>query len=75
MMAIRTQQTIIRYTDDYFEMLDDFCFKAKNLYNCAIYHFRQALFGREEPTSYNKLDKQLKTENDGVDYRGLPLAW
>jgi putative transposase len=56
-------------------MLDDFCFKAKNLYNCAVYHFRQALFGKQEATSYNRLDKQLKAENDGVDYRSIPLAW
>jgi len=56
-------------------MLDDFCFKAKNLYNCAIYHFRQALFGKEERTSYYQLDKQLKTENGGADYRSVPLAW
>ena len=75
MTAIRTQQTIIRQSDSYYQMLDDFCFKAKNLYNCAIYHFRQALFGKEEQTSYNKLDKQLKTENGGVDYRSIPLAW
>ena len=75
MTAIWTQQTIIRQSDSHYQMLDDFCFKAKNLYNCAIYHFRQALFGNEEPTSYNKLDKQLKTENGGIDYRSIPLAW
>ena len=75
MAAIRTQQTVIRHSDPYYGMLDGFCFKAKNLHNCAVYHFRQALFGKAEPTSYGKLDKQLKTENGGADYRGLPLAW
>ena len=75
MTATRTQQIIIKHSNDYYDMLDGFCFKSKNLYNCAVYHFRQALFGNEGWTSYNKLDKQLKTENDGADYRGVPLAW
>ena len=75
MLVMRTQQTIVKQTDTYYQMLDDFCFKAKNLYNCAVYHFRQALFGKEERTNYNQLDKQLKVENEGIDYRSVPLAW
>ena len=31
----------ISKSDKYFEMLDEFCFKAKNLYNNALYHIKQ----------------------------------
>ena len=31
----------ISKVDEYFEMLDNFCFKAKNLYNNALYHIKQ----------------------------------
>ena len=31
----------ISKSDEYFEMLDEFCFKAKNLYNNALYHIKQ----------------------------------
>ena len=31
----------ISKVDKYFEMLDEFCFKAKNLYNNALYHIKQ----------------------------------
>jgi len=75
MTAMRTYRTILKMNNPYYEMFDGFCFYAKNLYNCAVYHFRQAEFGKTEQTSYEKLDKLLKDENGGKDYRSIPLAW
>lgn len=33
-----------------YDMLDDLCFKAKNLYNAALYAFRQSFFDNEAKT-------------------------
>jgi len=37
----RVEQHLIYYNNPYFKLLDDFCFKSKNLYNFANYHIRQ----------------------------------
>lgn len=39
MLLVETHN--ISKSDEYFEMLDNFCFKAKNLYNNALYHIKQ----------------------------------
>lgn len=36
-----TQQIIIHNKHRYFSMLDELCFKSKNLYNYALYQIRQ----------------------------------
>jgi putative transposase len=51
-------------------MLDDYCFKAKNLYNCATYRMRQTFFSKEKFPSYPELDKLLRVEAE-EDYRSL----
>lgn len=56
-------------------MLDEFCFKSKNLYNCANYLIRQKFFNDNEFISYNKMDKLIMLEESmDFDYRNMPSA-
>jgi putative transposase len=71
---IRTQQIQIKPAHRYYDLLDRFLFASKNLYNCAVYKFRQAIFNKTENVNYYTLDKQLRSECE-ADYRSLPLAW
>jgi putative transposase len=54
-------------------MLDEFCFKAKNLYNAALYRLREAYFGHDAEMTYESLDKALKREGN-IDYSEMPMA-
>ncbi|ANB62260.1 RNA-guided endonuclease InsQ/TnpB family protein [Anoxybacteroides amylolyticum] len=74
MDATRVEKYIIKPSHPYFHMLDEFCFRSKNLYNFANYHVRQLFFKDGTYLSYNKLDKLIKTEGMDADYRAMPLA-
>jgi putative transposase len=41
-------------------MLDEYCFKSKNLYNFANYQIRQKFCSENKYISYNQMDKLLK---------------
>ena len=68
-----TSQTVVKYSDGYYSMFDEFCFKAKNLYNATLYKIRQNYFEEKPPMNYNDTDKALKTEKS-IDYAGMPMA-
>ena len=34
---ILTSQTVVKYSNEYYLLFDEFFFKAKNLYNAALY--------------------------------------
>lgn len=76
MIVNRVEKHIIKQNNPYYKMLDEFCFKSKNLYNFANYQIRQSFCSKEnsEYISYNKLDKILKQENMDYDYRDMPTA-
>ena len=69
------------YKDDsYFQMLDDFCFKAKNLYNNGLYYIRQYYFYQrniKEGKSVENLDipsyviNYMKDKGSYIDYYKL----
>jgi len=78
---IRTQQIQIKPTHSHYKLLDGFLFASKNLYNCAVYQFRQAIFSKKEnnaekaeKVSYYTLDKLLRSEYES-NYRAMPTAW
>ena len=71
---IRTQQVHIKPSHSYYKLLDEFLFASKNLYNCAVYQFRQAIFSKTENVSYYSLDKLLRSEYETA-YRAMPTAW
>ena len=68
-----TSQTIVKPSNKYYGLFDEFCFKAKNLYNAALYRLREAYFEHDAAMTYNSLDKVLKREGN-VDYRAMPMA-
>jgi len=70
---ILTKQTTVKYSNEYYELLDNLCFKAKNLYNAALYRIREAYFGYDAAITYGSLDKVLKREQN-IDYTNMPMA-
>ena len=68
-----TNQTVIKYSSEYYKVLDEFCFFAKNLYNVALYRLREAYFVYDTKMSYGSMDKVLKLEKS-VDYINMPMA-
>jgi len=74
MKANRVERHIIYPKNPYYKMLDEFCFKSKNLYNFANYQIRQKFCTEGKYISYNQMDKLLKQENMDFDYRNMPTA-
>lgn len=74
MIIQRVEQHIIKKSNRYYPMLDDFCFKSKNLYNHAMYIVRQEFISSGKWIRYQDLDKLLKLDSDYSDYRNMPTA-
>ena len=55
----------------YFKILDELCFKSKNLYNATLYAVRQHYFSTGNYLSYAEVNKEF-TDHDQADYRALP---
>lgn len=70
----RVEKHIIKSNNKYYNMLDEFCFKSKNLYNQANYIIRQEFINNGKWIRYNELDKILKKENNDYDYRNMPSS-
>ncbi len=68
-----TQQIIINNKHRWYSMLDELCFKSKNLYNYALYQIRQYYKNTNKYLSYYELNTLLSKENQ-IDYRSLPYA-
>ena len=65
------EQHIIKPKHQFFKECDAICFKAKNLYNYALYVTRQCFFETSKLISPNDLRKQLAATNQ-LDFRALP---
>jgi hypothetical protein len=68
-----TKQVVIKRSDNYYEMLDGFCIKAKNLYNKALYEMRTAYFKKDVVPTCNNLDKEFR-QSEQEEYRAMPMA-
>lgn len=68
----RVEQHQIISKNKYYEMLDDFCFKAKNLYNHSNYIHRHGLVNNNNYKGYQTLYKELKFDNEFPDYTNMP---
>ena len=68
-----TQQIIVNSKHRWYSMLDELCFKSKNLYNYALYQIRQYYKNTNKYLSYYELNTLLSKENQ-IDYRSLPYA-
>lgn len=74
MIIPRVEQHIIKKSNRYYPMLDDFCFKSKNLYNHAMYIVRKEFISSGKWVRYQDLDRLLKLDSDYPDYRNMPTA-
>lgn len=70
----RVEKHIIKPNNRYYNLLDEFCYKSKNLYNYANYIIRQEFINDGKWLRYNDLDKILKQEGNNFDYKNMPLA-
>lgn len=70
----RVEKHIIKPNNKYYSLLDEFCYKSKNLYNYANYIIRQEFINNGKWIRYNDLDKLLKQEGNNFDYKNMPLA-
>ena len=74
MTEARVEKHIIKNTDKYYDLLMDFCFKSKNLYNHGLYVLRQEFITNHKVISYYKLDPMLRDDLEYPDYRAMPTA-
>lgn len=74
MKVQRVERHNIKPAHPYYSMLDEFCFKSKNLYNFANYQIRQKFCETGEFINYNTMDKLLKQKDMEFDYRNMPTA-
>jgi len=72
--AILVERHIIKYNNDYYKMLDKFCYNSKNLYNHANYNVRKRFVEEKLWLKYNEMDKLFKQEGRDFDYRNMPSA-
>ena len=55
-----------------YSIYDELCFKSKNLYNAALFEFRQSYFDKDTPTlTWQAINQQFNQSNQ-IDYRALP---
>lgn len=74
MIVRRVEKHIIKKSNPYYLMIDEFCFQAKNLYNHANYLVRQIFCEEAKWLRYNDLDKLLKSDIEYPDYKNMPTA-
>ena len=74
MIVNRVERHIIIPNNSYYKLLDEFCFKSKNLYNFANYNVRKRFIEENKWLQYNEMDKLFKQENMDFDYRNMPTA-
>ena len=68
----RTQTLlIVKSNNPLFKNIDDLSFKAKNIYNSALYLCRQTYFEYKQPISYTALNSFHK-DLYSTDYKSLP---
>lgn len=65
------EQHIIKKNDERHKILDEVCFKSKNLYNAALYEIRQHFFNTKQFLNWFSIDKMFK-EKKQDDYYSLP---
>lgn len=74
MIVQRIEKQVIKSTNKYYSMLNDFCFKSKNLYNHANYLVRQEFIQNNKWLRYGDMDKILKADSGFPDYKAMPTA-
>ena len=65
------ERHVIRESKPEFKILDELCFKSKNLYNSTLYAIRQEFCNSGIYLSYYKVQKEFQEKNN-FDYKQLP---
>lgn len=60
MIVSRTERHVIDKKHILYNLIDEYCFKSKNLYNKANYVLRHLLFDNKNIYSYFEMNKELK---------------
>ena len=67
-----TETHKIRPNHKLYSICDELCFKSKNLYNAALFEFRQSYFNKEEDTLTWQNINRIFNQSNQFDYRELP---
>ena len=67
-----TETHQIRPNHKLYSICDELCFKSKNLYNSALFEFRQSYFDKEEDTLTWQNINRIFNQSNQFDYRELP---
>ena len=67
-----TETHQIRPNHKLYSICDELCFKSKNLYNAALFEFRQSYFNKEEDTLTWQNINRIFNQSNQFDYRELP---
>lgn len=59
----RVEQHQIKKSNSTWKLIDDLCFKSKNVYNCANYIIRQEFIKNNKWIRYNELDKIMQKQD------------
>jgi putative transposase len=73
-LLIKVEKHLIKKNNPFFNLIDNFCFNSKNLYNAANYIVRQVFINDGKWVRYQALDKALKQDMEHGDYRNMPSA-
>ena len=66
-----TETHKIRPNHKLYSICDELCFKSKNLYNAALFEFRQSYFDKEDTLTWQNINRIFNQSNQ-FDYRELP---
>lgn len=67
-----TETHQIRTNHKLYSICDELCFKSKNLYNAALFEFRQSYFDKEVDTLNWQNINRIFNQSNQFDYRELP---
>ena len=67
-----TETHQIRPNHKLYSICDELCFKSKNLYNAALFEFRQSYFDKEADTLTWQNLNRIYNQSNQFDYRELP---
>ena len=67
-----TETHQIRPNHKLYSIYDELCFKSKNLYNAALFEFRQSYFDKEVDTLTWQNINRIFNQSNQFDYRELP---
>ncbi|MDD6489779.1 MAG: transposase, partial [Clostridia bacterium] len=72
--CLYVEKHIIKPSNHFFDMLMNFCFASKNLYDHANYIIRKEFIDNNKWIRYSELDKLLKSDEEYPDYKNMPTA-